>query len=138
MTTSAAENLAGAVVQKKEEKVEKRRALGRGLESLLPGPRVVAPGPEGRGALAGQDSGDASGKQVPHFVRNDKEHRDEREDSGSSSEALAAQELEAKRAGAPAPHDPSLDEPDEVISIQAVAEKRIQGNLVAQIAVELI
>jgi hypothetical protein len=26
-----------------KEKVEKRRALGRGLESLLPGPRVVFP-----------------------------------------------------------------------------------------------
>ena len=33
MTISAAEN---------KEKVEKRRALGRGLESLLPGPRAVA------------------------------------------------------------------------------------------------
>jgi ParB family chromosome partitioning protein len=33
MTTGAAENVAG--------RVEKRRALGRGLESLLPGPRVV-------------------------------------------------------------------------------------------------
>ena len=45
---TAAENL---VAEKKEEKVEKRRALGRGLESLLPGPRVV-PLPErgpGRG-----------------------------------------------------------------------------------------
>src|SRR5271154_7606581 len=42
MTTSAAENLAGnPALAKKEEKVEKRRALGRGLESLLPGPRVV-------------------------------------------------------------------------------------------------
>jgi ParB family chromosome partitioning protein len=38
MTGSAAEKLAG---EKKEEKVEKRRALGRGLASLLPGPRVV-------------------------------------------------------------------------------------------------
>jgi hypothetical protein len=46
-TTSAAENLAGRTVEKKDEKVEKRRALGRGLESLLPGPRVVAPAPQG-------------------------------------------------------------------------------------------
>jgi ParB family chromosome partitioning protein len=38
MTTSAA----GKGGQKKDEKVEKRRALGRGLESLLPGPRVVS------------------------------------------------------------------------------------------------
>ena len=40
-TTSAAEKLAGPSGEKKEEKVEKRRALGRGLASLLPGPRVV-------------------------------------------------------------------------------------------------
>ncbi len=43
MTTS------NAVVEKKdkahEKLAEKRRALGRGLESLLPGPRVVAPSP---------------------------------------------------------------------------------------------
>lgn len=43
MTTSAAEKLAGAAIGKKGEKVEKRRALGRGLESLLPGPRIVTP-----------------------------------------------------------------------------------------------
>ena len=35
------------VTEKKDEKVEKRRALGRGLASLLPGPRVVAPVPAG-------------------------------------------------------------------------------------------
>jgi ParB family transcriptional regulator, chromosome partitioning protein len=47
--SAAAENLAGrAAAQKKDEKVEKRRALGRGLESLLPGPRVVGPSTESR------------------------------------------------------------------------------------------
>jgi ParB family transcriptional regulator, chromosome partitioning protein len=64
MTTSAAENTVGRAGDK--EKAEKRRALGRGLESLLPGPRVAtggaAPGPS---AAAGK-------QQVPHFVRNDK------------------------------------------------------------------
>ena len=40
MTTTAAENKAGHPGEK--EKMEKRRALGRGLESLLPRPRVVA------------------------------------------------------------------------------------------------
>lgn len=44
-TTAAAENLAGRpAAEKKDEKVEKRKALGRGLASLLPGPRVVVPG----------------------------------------------------------------------------------------------
>ena len=61
MTTSAAENLAGRAGEKDKEKVEKRRALGRGLESLLPGPRAV---------IGGQ-GGAASKPQVPHFVRND-------------------------------------------------------------------
>jgi ParB family chromosome partitioning protein len=42
MTTATAQNLA-ATENKKDEKTEKRRALGRGLESLLPGPRVVTP-----------------------------------------------------------------------------------------------
>ena len=66
MTTSAAENLAGHS-DKDKEKVEKRRALGRGLASLLPGPRVV-PG-VGTGA---QTSGAAGGQQIPPFGRNDK------------------------------------------------------------------
>jgi ParB family chromosome partitioning protein len=47
------------------EKVEKRRALGRGLESLLPGPRVVPVAP-------GQGGGAAGKQQVPQSVRNDK------------------------------------------------------------------
>jgi ParB family transcriptional regulator, chromosome partitioning protein len=42
VTTATAGNLA-AHPEKDKEKVEKRRALGRGLESLLPGPRVVRP-----------------------------------------------------------------------------------------------
>ena len=42
VTTATAGNLAGHQ-EKDKEKVEKRRALGRGLESLLPGPRVVRP-----------------------------------------------------------------------------------------------
>ena len=44
MTTAAAGNLAGhSDKDKDKEKVEKRRALGRGLASLLPGPRVLNP-----------------------------------------------------------------------------------------------
>ncbi len=42
MTTNTAANLAGQT-DKEKEKVEKRRALGRGLASLLPGPRVLNP-----------------------------------------------------------------------------------------------
>jgi ParB family transcriptional regulator, chromosome partitioning protein len=114
--------------EKKDEKVEKRRALGRGLESLLPGPRVVAPG--GVGAPV-QDSGGAGEKQVHHFVRNDK-----------SLDGATLQELDATRAGAPfdaaqgrsAPHEQVAPD-DEVISIQAQA---MPGNLVVNLDIGLI
>ena len=119
MTTSAAENTAGRAGEK--DKVEKRRALGRGLESLLPGPRVVA-----GGATAGT-SGAAGKPQVPPFVRNDKTNVSERShvvpnDKGALGADAAGDQprgeaidgviraevedavMEGSRAGAPAPH----------------------------------
>jgi ParB family chromosome partitioning protein len=163
MTTSAAENLAGhPVAEKKDEKVEKRRALGRGLESLLPGPRVVGPG--GAGA-SGQGGGDGGEQQIPfdspspigsgslragsHFVRNDKASSD------NASRDNASGEMEARRTepalslpkGVSAPHEhaadaavPTLEEyaPGEVISIQAVAETRVPTNMVTNLPLEVI
>jgi ParB family chromosome partitioning protein len=137
--TVAAENLAGRGGEKKDEKVEKRRALGRGLESLLPGPRVVQPSavshqPSAIGAasvaadVAAIDGGDGETK-VPRFARDD--NRVARDDS--SMGAPASEDMDATRAGAPALH-----EPEEVISIQAVADDRIVGNRVAHVPVELI
>ncbi|HKF06520.1 MAG TPA: ParB/RepB/Spo0J family partition protein [Candidatus Sulfotelmatobacter sp.] len=58
MTTSTAGNLAEHA---EKEKVEKRRALGRGLESLLPRPRVVA----GTAVAPGQGAGAVGGQQIP-------------------------------------------------------------------------
>ena len=62
MTTSAAEHKAGD-----KEKVEKRRALGRGLESLLPGPRVV----QAPRSVAVESTEAAGQQQVPRDARND-------------------------------------------------------------------
>src|SRR5579864_1616263 len=68
MTTSAAEN--------QKEKVEKRRALGRGLESLLPGPRAVQPAGQPGAVPAPSSMGAAGKQQVPPLRyaqgRNDK------------------------------------------------------------------
>jgi ParB family chromosome partitioning protein len=108
MTSTVAEK-AGRPAEKDKDKVEKRRALGRGLESLLPGPRVVAgtsvaptaptspllakdarngaPG----GSAPGQGSGTASEQQIPHFVRNDKALRDDkafRDEKSSSAQPV--------------------------------------------------
>jgi ParB family transcriptional regulator, chromosome partitioning protein len=76
MTTSAAEKRAAG----DKGKVEKRRALGRGLESLLPGPRVVT---------GGQSGGAAGKQQIPHFVRNDKTSSNE---TAAVGEKLAVSE----------------------------------------------
>jgi ParB family transcriptional regulator, chromosome partitioning protein len=66
MTVTGAEKVAESSGHSAGHKVEKRRALGRGLESLLPGPRVVAP------AAVPPSAGS---QQVPHRgfapVRND-------------------------------------------------------------------
>jgi ParB family chromosome partitioning protein len=136
----AAENVAG----REKEKVEKRRALGRGLESLLPGPRVVAP----PGATApGQSSGTAGKQQVPHFVRNDKSEgeavpgviRAVAEDA--VAEAAGAAEAELRAAGEPGAAVPTFDPLDsatqspeaEVITIFAQAESRMPANLVVNL-----
>jgi ParB family chromosome partitioning protein len=87
MTTSAAEKLAGKAGEKEKEKEKTgiRRALGRGLESLLPGPRVVpraplAPALGQSGAAAGEQqvpfdsaapNGAAPLRAGSHSVRND-------------------------------------------------------------------
>jgi len=56
MTTNTATHVAGH----EKEKVEKRRALGRGLESLLPGPRVV-PAPAVKATTTGAEAPGSSG-----------------------------------------------------------------------------
>jgi|SRR5208283_3580923 len=150
-STTAAEKLAGhAGSEKKEEKVEKRRALGRGLASLLPGPRVVARHESGVGgvemsstAVAPVPGGGGAGEQqVPHFVRNDNvgirndnvgirnDNVGIGDDSGGNDQV--SEEIDVgTRAGAPAPHPHG----HEVISISAEAMPR---NLVVNLDIALI
>src|ERR1039458_6078153 len=107
MTTgAAAENTAGGGGGQGEG------GKGRGLESLLPGPRVVA------GGAPGQSSGAAGKQQVPHFVRNDKtslsdrpvsngaddKHRGEAFSGVIRAVAEDAVTESPRAAGAPAPH----------------------------------
>ncbi len=89
--TAAAEKVGGGVgtsrekpadASKDKEKAEKRRALGRGLESLLPRPRMVAGSAatavdtRGTGSVRVETpvhgSGAAADHGVPHFVREDR------------------------------------------------------------------
>ncbi len=156
MANTAAENLAG------KDKVEKRRALGRGLESLLPGPRVVS-SPAGDVAR-GQNSGAVS-QQIPDSVRNDKHLSDKPvpdagegvavpglviravvEDAGEE-DAAEAEVRSAGPPGAAVPTQtgaPAREESvgrsgaQEGITIFAQAETRIPGNLVVNIELDAI
>src|SRR3984957_9308643 len=153
MTTSAAGNVAGRAGDK--EKVEKRRALGRGLASLLPGPRVVAPGQsseaDGKQQIpfdSASPSGSAALRAGTHFVRNDialgeavpGTIRAEVEDLGEETSRAGAPSTVAQ--GGSAPHDLSelrsggaTPSSEETITIYAQAESRMPGNLVVNLAI---
>jgi ParB family chromosome partitioning protein len=152
VTTATAGNLAGHPEKDKDkdkEKVEKRRALGRGLESLLPGPRVVRPAMVPGGDSASQSTGSAAkaaelrsagqpGAAVPTY-------------SSSSSAAIPAPTISSPPISSSSIHSSSAtadispasidSDPfgdigkDEVIEIQAVAETRIPTNLVVNVAI---
>ncbi|MFZ0318478.1 MAG: ParB/RepB/Spo0J family partition protein [Candidatus Sulfotelmatobacter sp.] len=90
MTTTVA-------AEKKDEKVEKRKALGRGLASLLPGPRVV-PSTEPR-VSSGGVGGSAGGTMVPPRSVRDDQGRDDKgtgleptsQVEGAATEAITMQ-----------------------------------------------
>jgi len=127
--TAAVEKVAGVVGDK--DKMEKRRALGRGLESLLPGPRVVSPSV----VAPVRDGGGASGQQVPHGLsplRNDKALSGE----ALAGDVLAAAERAELGSGQPGTAVPTFG-PGETITIQAVADvSRTPGNLVVNLAID--
>jgi ParB family chromosome partitioning protein len=112
-----------AAVEKKHEKVEKRRALGRGLASLLPGPRVVVSG--GAGAPVAREQATQGLKPEPSMAASATAEAVPFQVSVTDSavEHPGSQEL----AATPAPH--------EVIPMQAQAA---QHHVVTQLAVDLI
>src|SRR5271163_2259371 len=149
--SAAAENRAGEKDKDRDkDKVEKRRALGRGLESLLPGPRAVGNTTERaagsavelrstgqpRAAVPTQTSPSATGSgaagntQVPHFVRNDNPPGD-----GADLGEEAAGEAFGGTIQAVAEEIPAAPTQDEGITIMAQAEGRAPGNLVANLAI---
>jgi len=145
MTTSAAEN---------KEKVEKRRALGRGLESLLPGPRVVG-GTAARPAVppAGGDASSRAGVPAPHApsTHGPSPHVPVAQMPVSPTEvpsvgtiravvdeAVATAPAELRSAGQPGAvptFDSSAQASDDTITILAQAESRTPANLVVNLAI---
>jgi ParB family transcriptional regulator, chromosome partitioning protein len=113
MTTSNAATVDKTIAKAGEKLAEKRRALGRGLESLLPGPRVVPAAPT-----------------LPQSARTDRAA----DSSSSSSPSASAAELAGGRPGtAVAPPEAVLD------ALQAVASRQTaDGETVFQLAMDQI
>ena len=161
MTTATAGNLAGHPDKDKEkEKNEKRRALGRGLASLLPGPRVLNPFAKKEETTTGAkapvtpetDAAPSAGSgqafsqtrgEVGHPLSAEVQVL-ERPNESQSPHPVAK---DATRAGHPqgadsaiatgeVDYDPYDEAPkDGVLEIQAVADTRIPSNLVVKLAI---
>ncbi|HXJ86361.1 MAG TPA: ParB/RepB/Spo0J family partition protein [Candidatus Binatia bacterium] len=164
MTTNTAANVAGHG-EKDKEKVEKRRALGRGLASLLPGPRVLNPfakkedsaegtgvkaagshGPDGRSATV--TAGEAEG-QSAHASLGMATKTGSTDLSPNVVENAHPVAQNATRMGHPqeipsgsaiasgvVDYAPFEEAPaGGVIEIQAVADTRVPSNLVVNLAI---
>jgi ParB family chromosome partitioning protein len=121
------------------------QGLKPGSSAALDGTAEAVPFPS---SVPGEGSGGAGEQQVPRFARNDMSEGNNKESDvhepgqGQYSTQLSSPPF-AKDAkdGAPSVHlTPTFEayDPDEVISIQAVADDRIVGNRVAHIPIELI
>ena len=143
MTTATAGNVASGS-EKEKEKPGMRRALGRGLASLLPGPRVVpppqtpvsptapatpptsassatVPAPEVRADLDSRPGAAAPHTPLPHDVE----------------PYVGWPELQGRPATHPEGYQPPYDSSADggPITLQAAAETRIPGNLVVNLAI---
>jgi ParB family transcriptional regulator, chromosome partitioning protein len=132
MTTATAQNKAEHSTEK--DKAEKRRALGRGLESLLPRPKVVTvpaggPGQHGSASAPSQSAGELRSPGQPGAAV---------PTNTEAPQSAHVQVAEAARTGVSAPHTPAPDEPQEPITILAQAEGRVPANLVVNLAIEEI
>ena len=137
MTTAAA----NVAADKDKEKMEKRRALGRGLASLLPGPRAVAPAQPAAPPTTGAPVAAATAPTAAPDIRQDLGARPEL----NASQTEVGEELPAytgwpELAGRPADHPEGYQPPyapvdGEPITIHAATETRMPGNLVVNLAI---
>src|SRR3984885_13257955 len=149
MTTAAAGNVAGTSGGKKKKKVEKRGGVGRGLASLLPGPRPVAPPAAASSQVAPGDLS-AGAQQVPHFVRNDNVVGERFEgtiqavvESPADVGAQQGAAVPTYSSSIPTSASPSRSaftshgnaESNEPITLMAQAESRVPGNIVVNLAI---
>ncbi len=136
--------MTNAAAGAEKDRVEKRRALGRGLESLLPGPRVVPGTAVGSGTPA-QGGGAAGKQQVPHFVRNDRPLPNDQvvpSDQGPRTDQVIPTDHVGRPLDGTIPavgEGPYQDDAaGGTIEISAMAAERAPSNLVINLAIEEI
>ena len=153
MTTTATVESA-AKHSGEKEKAEKRRALGRGLDSLLPGPRMVVTGTRPGEATPSGDGGTRAAGPAPQMPTNSPQvpplrvaqgHNDKPQGEGSVAvmQAVAEQAVAEPVAHAglqthAATHltpartvrPPTEPAPPEGIAVPAQAQSRVLGSLV--------
>jgi ParB family transcriptional regulator, chromosome partitioning protein len=113
---------------KDKEKVEKRRALGRGLESLLPGPRVVAPAPK--------QTAPVLAPIVIHTVESAAGPEAAQRSAGQPGAAVPTptkSSVLAKDASTGAPMSVADPEANQTIAVFAQAAPPMSGNLVVNL-----
>lgn len=151
-TTATAGNVTGSSAEKEKEKPGVRRALGRGLASLLPGPRVVPPvqtAPPTNAVPTAQQPSIAASQQEPLKApstaisgsQNPQELHSTTPSHDSTSTELQPYvgwpELQGRPAGHPEGYQPPYDSSADggPITLQAAAETRMPGNIVANLAI---
>lgn len=145
MTTATAGNVTNSSGEKEKEKPGMRRALGRGLASLLPGPRAVPPPPPPTTVPAPPAAPNAAAPPatVPaHDVRGDLGTRSgvaaPQEPASHEAEPYVGwPELQGRPATHPEGYQPPYDSSADgaPITLQAAAETRLPGNLVVNLAI---
>jgi ParB family transcriptional regulator, chromosome partitioning protein len=146
MTTATAQNKAEHSTEK--DKAEKRRALGRGLESLLPRPKVVTVpagglGQHGSASPESQSASEAhlpgqSGAAVPTSSDSAALAAAAMSDATPMVDSTTAELRSAARPGAAVPTQSEELHRAAPITILAQAEGRVPANLVVNLAIEEI
>jgi ParB family transcriptional regulator, chromosome partitioning protein len=137
MTTATAQNNK-AEHSTEKEKAEKRRALGRGLESLLPRPKVVersvpANDPTPENSHSSQLRREVGHPTIPHTAS---EPEAELRSPGRTNVSVPTQPEELDGTESRRAEPPQELAPGEPITILAQAEARVPGNLVVNLALE--
>ena len=133
MTTSNAVTVDKTIAKAGEKLAEKRRALGRGLESLLPGPRVVPAAPTLPQDARTDGAADSSSSSSPSSSTSSLSASAAEFAGGRPGAAVATQD-EVARTGTP------VALPETVLdALQAVASgQTADGETVYQLVIDLI